>query len=70
MYTWDITLISQIINEITQLGIIALYKSVCPSVLLSVGPSVRNAIAFQPTRSDFCRVYGLVALGTFWKNLG
>ena len=35
--------------------------SVRPSVRRSVGPSVcRNAFAFRPTRSDICRVYGLV----------
>ena len=43
-----------------------LYKSACPSVRRSVGPSVgpsvRNAFAVMllPTRSDLCRVYGLV----------
>ena len=41
-----------------------LYKSVCPSVgpLVGpwVGPSVCNAFAFRPSRSDECRVYGLV----------
>ena len=32
--------------------------SVCPSVRWSVGPSVRHAFVFRPTRSDECRVYG------------
>ena len=34
--------------------------SVCPSVGRSVGPSVGYAFVFRPTRSDLCRVFGLV----------
>ena len=41
-------------------------KSVCPSVRPSVGPSVCNAFAFRPSRSDVCRVYGLVV--SCWNN--
>ena len=41
-----------------------LYKSVCPSVRPSVRRSVHwsvcNAFAVPPSRSDICRVYGLV----------
>ena len=32
------------------------------SVRPSVGPSVCSAFAFRPTRSDICRVYGLVSM--------
>ena len=45
-----------------------LYKSVCPAIRRSVGPSVRpsvhlsvcNAFAFRPSRSNICRVYGIL----------
>ena len=36
------------------------YKSVCPTVRPSVGPYVCHAFAFWPSRSDICRVHGLV----------
>ena len=39
-----------------------LYMRVCPSVRWSDGPLVGNQLFFRPTRSDECRVYGLVFL--------
>ena len=40
--------------------------SVRRSVGPSVGPSVCHAFAFRPSRSDECRVYGLVYEVSHW----
>ena len=48
--------------EATQLE----HLSVDRSVRRSVGPSVSNAFASRPARSDLCRVYGLVFIRTIF----
>ena len=47
-----------------------LHMRVCPSVGWSVRPIVRNLFFLRPTRSDLCRVYGLVYSLTSEKRTG
>ena len=47
-------------NDLFLVATKRLYMRVCPSVGWSVGSSVPKQFFFRPTRSDACRVYGLV----------